>query len=260
MGRYDSALERLESALTGPGAYRSSLTFAIPDLVEAAVRAGRPERAASPFVRFAAWAEAAPTPWAKAVALRCRALLSAEPATAEPQTATESGETTEALFSAAITAHTGSGRPFEQARTELLFGEWLRRSKRRTDARSHLRSAAARFDRLGATPWAERARTELRAAGEAGTTPLPLGLTTAPAESAGAAAPTAALPLDALTPQELQVVRLAAAGASNQDIAAQLFLSRRTVEYHLYKAYPKLGIGSRRELVKLALATGGTSA
>ncbi|MFI7424915.1 LuxR C-terminal-related transcriptional regulator [Nonomuraea sp. NPDC049684] len=109
----------------------------------------------------------------------------------------------------------------------------MRRARRRAEARPPLRSALEIFDRLGAAPWAERARAELRATGD----------------SAPAARPADALA--ALTPQELQVVRLAAAGVSNRDIAAQLFLSHRTVEYHLYKAYPKLGIGSRQELAGL---------
>ncbi|WP_131738211.1 helix-turn-helix domain-containing protein, partial [Actinomadura roseirufa] len=97
------------------------------------------------------------------------------------------------------------------------------------------RSALAAFERLGAAPWADRARTELRATGE--TTAAPPG---------------GADPLARLTPQELQIVRLAASGASNRDIAAQLFLSHRTVEYHLYKAYPKLGVVSRTELARFA--------
>ncbi|MGW2222487.1 helix-turn-helix domain-containing protein, partial [Nonomuraea sp. NPDC001684] len=109
----------------------------------------------------------------------------------------------------------------------------LRRARRRAEARSPLRSALEIFDRLGAAPWAGRARAELRATGES----APDG---PPADA-----------LAALTPQELQVVRLAAAGVSNRDIAAQLFLSHRTVEYHLYKAYPKLGVASRQELARL---------
>jgi DNA-binding CsgD family transcriptional regulator len=164
----------------------------------------------------------------RAVALRCRALLVLDQA--NPDEA-------EGLFVAALDHHAVATRPFEFARTELLYGEWLRRARRRVDARQQLRSAEARFTRLGATPWAARARSELRAAGE--------GDTQEARVSASA--------LDSLTAQELHVVRLAAAGAGNQEIATRLFLSRRTVEYHLYKAYPKLGVSSRRELVKLDL-------
>jgi DNA-binding NarL/FixJ family response regulator len=118
----------------------------------------------------------------------------------------------------------------------LLYGEWLRRHRRAADARDQLKDALAGFDRLGARPWAERARTELRAAGG--------GAQDQPAD-------TDALRL--LTPQELQVVRLAAAGATNRDIAARLFISPRTVSHHLYRAFPKLGISSRTALGRLDL-------
>ncbi|MGH3622241.1 MAG: helix-turn-helix transcriptional regulator [Sciscionella sp.] len=128
------------------------------------------------------------------------------------------------------------GRPFERARTELLYGEWLRRARNQTDARQQLRSACEIFERLGAAPWTDRARTELRATGER-----------RPAQD-----PVSDL-LNRLTPQELQVVRLAAKGLSNRDIGAQMFLSPRTVGYHLYKAYPKLGVTSRSELAALDL-------
>src|SRR5262249_29243733 len=131
-------------------------------------------------------------------------------------------------------AHEGDGRPFEQARTRLLYGEWLRRSQRRADAREHLLAAAAAFARMGARPWQDRAEAELRAAGAA-----------APVVTAGN-------PLARLTPQELQVVRLAAAGAANQQIGAQLLLSPRTVGHHLGKAFPKLGVATREELGRYA--------
>ncbi|MET1075924.1 MAG: LuxR C-terminal-related transcriptional regulator, partial [Umezawaea sp.] len=110
------------------------------------------------------------------------------------------------------------------------FGEWLRRCRRKTEARDHLAAALRVFDDLGTAPWADRARAELRAA--------------------GAELPRADVPdvFATLTPQELQITRLAARGMSNRAIAARLFLSPRTVAYHLYKAYPKLGITSRGEL------------
>ncbi len=218
LGRYEQALHRLEQAVCEPAGHTAAALFAVPDLVEAAVRAGAPEQAGEPLARFLAWARAGDRPWASAVALRCRALL------APPEPAGE-------LYAQAVRLHEKGGRPFQRARTELLYGEWLRRGRRRSDARTPLRSALEIFERLDAVPWAERARAELRASGDV-----------APAATAGAAA------LSRLTPQELQIVRLAAAGLSNRDIAAQLFLSHRTVEYHLYKAYPKLGIGSRGEL------------
>jgi DNA-binding CsgD family transcriptional regulator len=185
--------------------------------VEAAVRLGAPERATRAFAHYREWARYTRRPWAEALVLRCRALI----------------EDSEEHFTAALTLE---GRPFEQARTELLYGEWLRRTRRKADARTHLRSALETFERLGAAPWAGRARAELSATGS--TTP---------------AAPAPGL-LAGLTPQELQIVRLAAQGLSNRDIAAQLFLSPRTVGYHLYKAYPKLGVASRGELGTIALS------
>ncbi|MFV2176517.1 AAA family ATPase [Actinomadura sp. LOL_016] len=215
LGRHDDALRRLEDIVRGPRGHRAVLAAA--DLVEAAVRSGAPERARPVHDRFTAWARAANQPWALAVAARCEALLNDE----------------EEPFIRTIELHEHSTRPFERARTELLYGEWLRRSRRRSDSRVPLRSAVEIFERLCATPWLDRARAELRATGE---------------PSASSPAPDA---LERLTPQELQVVRLAAAGTSSREIAAQLFLSPRTVEYHLYKAYPKLGISSRRELSHL---------
>ncbi|WP_433269201.1 ATP-binding protein [Actinosynnema sp. CS-041913] len=217
MGRHEAVLERLSEVAAGE--YRLYAIGSLPDLVEAAVRVGRPSMAADSAAWYGEWAEHTGRPWARAVALRCRALLTDE----------------ERWFTEAVELHRTSGRPFERARTELLYGEWLRRARRRNDARTHLRSALDAFDRLGATPWATRARTELRATGESRAQPGPD-------------------PLSTLTPQELQVVRLAAGGLSNRDIGAQLFLSPRTVGYHLYKAYPKLGVASRVELGRLDLS------
>jgi DNA-binding NarL/FixJ family response regulator len=139
----------------------------------------------------------------------------------------------EGHFRAALGLHEQDDRPFEEARTRLLYGEWLRREKRKADARTHLAAALETFERLGALPWADRARSELTATG---TTIRPAG------PEPGS-----------LTPQERQIVRLAARGLSNKDIAAQLFLSPRTVGHHLYKAYPKLGVASRGQLAGLEL-------
>ncbi|MEV8593830.1 AAA family ATPase [Streptomyces sp. NPDC052012] len=225
-GDYEAALARLE-AVAGPGPRRhTAMTLAaVADQVEAAVRLGDHKRAEGPMRAFEAWAQAGGQPWARAVAHRCRALV-------------DSGEEDrEEDYVQAVRLHGLGGRPFERARTELVYGEWLRRARRRSEARASLRSALEIFERLRAAPWAERARAELRAAGDATTV----------------AKATAENVLDRLTPQELQVVRLAAGGNSSREIAAQLFLSRRTVEHHLYKAYPKLGVGSRRELARLNL-------
>ncbi len=219
--RYQSALDRMQAVTAGPTRRNPELLYAYPVHVEAAVRAGRPDLAAVPLARFTAWAGAIGQRWATAVAARCAALTAAD-ADAEP------------LWRQAVAAHEGDGRPFEQARTRLLYGEWLRRNQRRADARGHLLAAAGAFARMGARSWQDRAESELRAIG-AGTVPVK-----------------ADDPLARLTPQELQVVRLAAGGASNKQIGAQLFLSPRTVGYHLYKAFPKLGVTAREELARYA--------
>ncbi|QCX75231.1 Putative HTH-type transcriptional regulator [Streptomyces sp. YIM 121038] len=255
-GRHDEALHRLEDLWAGPHGHSGFALYALPDLVESAVRVGRPERARAAAAAFAKWADATGQPWARAVALRCRALLATvgvtgavagaaatgavagEGATGADGAAEAAaqGDPADALFAEAVRVHLHDQRPFERARTELLYGEWLRRRLRRSDARPRLRAALELFDAVGAPLWAERARAELRATGE--TTPVrdrEPGL------------------LDRLTPQELQIVRLAATGLSNRDIAAQLFLSPRTVGYHLYKAYPKLGVASRGELARMDL-------
>jgi DNA-binding CsgD family transcriptional regulator len=217
--RYEAVLEHFERIAVGPA--RSSTTamiYSAPDHVEAAVRARRPEEAALPLARFTAWAEATGETWALAVAARLAALAAPD-------------EEAEAHYERARALHWQSRRGLECARTELVYGEWLRRTLRRSDARAHLRTAMEIFDSLEARAWSERAAAELRAAGAT------VGPRSAPAD-----------PLATLTPQELQVVRLAATGASNREIGAQLFLSPRTVGYHLYKAYPKLGVSSRVEL------------
>jgi DNA-binding CsgD family transcriptional regulator len=216
LGRHQNAIAPLSELAAGPARNTHVGISALPDLVEASTAAGRPELGATALERFEQFSAAAGQPWASAVALRCRGILGDEP---------------ETNFAEAVRLHAKGGRPFERARTELLYGEWLRRARRRADARVNLQSAADIFDRLGAVPWADRARGELRATGAK-----------LPARDRGPS------PLSRLTPQELQVVRLAATGLSNRDIAAQLFLSPRTVGYHLYKAYPKLGISTRAQL------------
>jgi DNA-binding NarL/FixJ family response regulator len=123
----------------------------------------------------------------------------------------------------------------EQARTQLLYGQHLRHRRRRADARPHLRAAMETFQRLGACVWADRARHELRATGESTRRREPSTLAT-------------------LTPQELRVVAAVSEGATNREVAAQLFLSPRTVDYHLRKVFQKAEISSRAELIRLALA------
>ena len=138
------------------------------------------------------------------------------------------------LFAEALRHHDHRVTPYERARTQLAYGERLRRSRRRAEARVQLRSALDTFEGAGAMLWAERARSELHATGE---TARKRDVST----------------LDTLTPQELRVARLVATGSSNKDVAAQLFLSRRTVEYHLGKVLTKLGVASRVELARAAL-------
>ncbi|MGW0252650.1 AAA family ATPase [Nocardia goodfellowii] len=218
-GKVDSALARFELLVVEPAAHHVIGLRTLPDLVEAAVRLGNSERAEQALTRLEAWAARSAQTWVGALAHRCRALTGRD-------------DKAERHFQAALEL---GGRPFEQARTQLLYGEWLRRSRRKVDARNQLQPALETFDRLEAGPWADRARTELGALG------------------VGATARPVAGVLAALTPQELQIVRLAAQGMSNRDIAAQLFLSPRTVGHHLYKAYPKLGVVSRGELAALPL-------
>jgi DNA-binding NarL/FixJ family response regulator len=219
LGRYETALARLSELAAGSCRHSLAGIFSLPDLVEASVAAGQPELGAAALDRFEEFSAAARQPWASAVALRCRGILGYQPAES---------------FAQAVRLHGAGGRPFERGRTELLYGQWLRRARRRADARVNLQSAAGIFDRLGAAPWADRARGELRATGA-----------NPPARDGGPG------PVSRLTPQELQVARLAAAGLSNRDIAAQLFLSPRTVGYHLYKAYPKLGVTTRAQLARI---------
>jgi DNA-binding CsgD family transcriptional regulator len=222
LGRPAGAFQRLD-ALTraGPGeGHQMVNVFAAADLVEAAARTGQAEPARATLARLAAWTAHSGAPWASALVERCHGLLS-------------EGDDADRHFERALALHTGGGRPFDAARTELTFGETLRRRRRRSQARTHLRTACEGFERLGAAPWADRARAELRATGE-----------TARQRHAGT--------VNQLTPQELQIVRLVGGGGTNREIAAQLFLSPRTVDYHLHKVFTKLGMSSRAELVRLA--------
>jgi DNA-binding CsgD family transcriptional regulator len=221
-GRPADALAHLEAIDRGAGTTHPGIVLTtVPDLVEVAVRADRPDRATAPFARYTTWAEATGSPAALAVAARCRALLAA----ADPA---------EDEYLDALRLHAQADEPLEHARTRLLFGQHLRRQRRRADARPHLRLALETFSRLGATVWADRAAEELRATGEASRR-----------RPAGALAD--------LTPQELRIVRAVSEGATNREIAAALFLSPRTVDYHLRKVFQKTGVSSRAELIRLRL-------
>jgi DNA-binding CsgD family transcriptional regulator len=213
------ALGRLEGACEGPPG-RDIMVRAVPDHVEAAVRVGDTDRAWRFMPGLADWATYTKSPVASALLLRCQALL-------------DNGEAANRRFEESLAA--GRCGPYDQARTRLVFGEWLRRHRRPSAAKEQLVDAYETFDRIGAHGWLPRVRAELTALGE-----------TAPGE-AGARS------TGGLTPQELQVVRRAALGMSNREIAAELFLSPRTVGHHLYKAYPKLGVKRRAELGQLDL-------
>ncbi|MEU6788952.1 AAA family ATPase [Nonomuraea angiospora] len=223
-GRFDEAAARLDEVCGGP-ARHDFLIRAVPDHVEAAVRAGLPEQAARHLPALSDWAEQTGRPHAIALARRCAALLADEDAAGH--------------FTAALELHERDPRQYDEARTRLAYGEWLHRDRRHTEAKDQLADALAAFERLGARTWASRARAELSALGER------------PSDR-----PRALDPLARLTPQELQVVRLAAAGMSNREIATRLFLSPRTVGHHLCKAYPKLGVTRRGELSQLVVPHG----
>jgi DNA-binding CsgD family transcriptional regulator len=195
------------------------IRLAAYDRLEAAVRAGRTDFAQSCVDDLDRFAAAVGSPRSRAVVAHGRALLA-------------TSDVAEALFREALSHD--AGRPFETARTHLAFGEFLRRDRRRVDAREQLRTALTIFEDVGAAPWAGRARQELRASGE-----------TARKRDESTV-------ID-LTPQERQVARHVAEGLSNRDVAAQLFLSPRTIDFHLRNVFAKTGISSRGELVGLNL-------
>jgi DNA-binding CsgD family transcriptional regulator len=196
-------------------------SMAALDGVEAAVHAGRRNSALGWSGAMEAFATHTAVPWAQARVAHARGLLS-------------EGHVAEDRFQEALDHHRSAQRPFERARTELAYGELLRRGRRRVDARAHLEAALDTFENLGAVPWAERARLELRASGQAVRRRDPSTLWQ-------------------LTPQELQVARFVARGLSTREVAAQLFLSPRTVEFHLRNVFAKLGISSRSQLAQFHL-------
>ncbi len=192
------------------------------DRIEAAVHAGDHQQASAWIDDLAGFAAGTAPPWARAIVEHGRALLSAPGDTAD-------------LFDSALAHHAGAYHPYEQARTHLAYGEWLRRAQRRVDARTHLRAALRTFEDLRAEPLAARAAQELRASGE-----------TARKRDAST--------LLHLTPMERQVAELARQGLSNKDIAAQCWVSHRTVAFHLRNIFAKAGVASRGELAQLDLA------
>ena len=189
-----------------------------PDLVEAYVRLGRTDEAEPVVAALERQAEATQISWTVSAARRCRALV------------TEDDDAATGAFDDALRLDDGTSA-FERARTELCFGEHLRRHGHRRDSRIHLGAALEAFEARGALPWAERARSELRAS----------GLTLRRREPAVQ---------EQMTQQELQIARLVADGKTNRDVAAALFLSPKTIEFHLTHIYRKLDIHSRSELVR----------
>jgi DNA-binding CsgD family transcriptional regulator len=185
------------------------------ELIEAAVRTGDHDTAAAALSRLANTTLAAGSDWALGVLARSRALVA-------------TGDDADTLYREAI-ERLGRSWVGERARAHLLYGEWLRREMQRRDAREHLRIAYETFADMGAEAFAERARRELAATGE---TVRKRNVETRVV----------------LTPQEAQIARLARQGSTNSDIGSQLFISPRTVEYHLSKVFTKLGINSRRDL------------
>jgi DNA-binding CsgD family transcriptional regulator len=222
IGRLEQALDELEQVARKTaehGLREPGVIPWTPDLIEAYVRLGRKDEAERTLADFEHIAHKTNRLWALAAAARCRGLLATDDAF-------------DAEFQRAFELHDKTPTPFERARTELCYGERLRRAGRRSDAREPLRSAVEAFERLGAAPWSDRARVELAATG-------------ATARPRDPYAP------DRLTPQELQVAVLVARGATNKEAGAALFLSPKTIETHLGRVYRKLEIRSRTELAHL---------
>ncbi len=214
LGRYEAAIDAAKRGSEDDD--QGYAGWSLAELVEAATRAGRPEVAAAALPRLEQRTRAAGTDWALGVLARAQAL-------------TREGDAADALYREAIERLGRTRIRIELARAHLLYGEWLRREQRRLDARAQLRIAHDAFNRAGAEAFAERARRELLATGE-----------TVPRRTAETR--------DVLTPQEAQIARLARDGHSNPEIGAQLFISPRTVEYHLRKAFRKLDVSTRKEL------------
>ena len=223
LGRYKEALATTRQAgeATHPSWWRN---WGLVELIEAAARSGEAELAADALGRLSQTTAASGTDWALGIEARSRALLT-------------EGDAAEPLYRQAIERLERTRIRVELARAHLLYGEWLRRERRRLDAREHLRTAHELFTEFGMEAFAERARVELEATGEH-------------------ARKRTVEARDDLTPQEAQISRLAAGGATNQEIAAQLFISPSTVDYHLRKVFRKLGINSRRQLKQHLLQPG----
>jgi DNA-binding NarL/FixJ family response regulator len=226
-GRLEEAITRYEGLrrLTADWGIAHPYYSTIPDLIEAYARIGALDQARALLPGYLASVPGQANPQSAARAERCRGIVAASDF--------------DTHFLEAIALHERGDVVFQHARTHLVYGERLRRAQRRRDARVQLRAAAEIFDRLDARPWAERARAELRASGET-------------LASGGDGT-------EQLTPQELQIALLVTEGRTNAEVGRALFLSTRTVEFHLSRAYRKLGVASRIELTR-RLATASTAA
>jgi DNA-binding CsgD family transcriptional regulator len=214
LGRYELAVESTQRGCEDDD--QGFVGWSLAELVEAAARCGKPEIAAAALDRLEERTCAAGTDWALGVLARSRALVSDR-------------DVADALYCEAIERLERTRTAIHLARARLVYGEWLRREKRRVDAREQLRAAHESFSRFGSEAFAERARRELQATGEI-------------------ARKRSADTREDLTPQEAHIARLARDGLSNPDIGAQLFISPRTVQYHLRKVFMKLDITSRNQL------------
>jgi DNA-binding CsgD family transcriptional regulator len=217
LGRYEAALEAVLPA-TRCHTEAGPAIWALTELIEAAVRCVKPEQAQRAFERLQEMTRPAGTDWALGIEARCHALIS-------------DGDDAETLYEEAIERMGRTSIRVQLARAHLLYGEWLRRKRRRLDAREQLRTAYELFTDFGMDGFAERTRIELEATG-------------------GRARKRTPDTLDQLTSQEAQIARLAAEGETNRDIAARLFISDSTVEYHLRKVFRKLDVKSRTQLAR----------
>jgi DNA-binding CsgD family transcriptional regulator len=228
LGRYADALAAAERGCEHDDV--GLCAWSLVELIEAGVRTGATDTAAAALDRLSERTQASGTDWALGIEAGSRALLG-------------NGREAEPLYREAVERLARSRGAVHLARAQLLYGEWLRRETRRVDAREQLRAAHEMFSGFGAEGFAERARRELQATGE-----------TARARTVET--------LDVLTPQEAQIARMASDRQTNPEIGAKLFISPRTVEYHLRKVFTKLGVSSRKEL-RAALAglpdTGGVT-
>jgi DNA-binding CsgD family transcriptional regulator len=216
-GRHDDAYRHLARMFdpADPSFHPMESAWAIGSLAEAAVHSGHQRHTRGTLADLEPMAARMPSPWLHAAMRHARALLA-------------DGDDAEKLFQAALDADL-TRWPFERARALLAYGQWLRRQRRVAESRAPLRAARDAFDMLGTAAWGQRARQELRAAGEASRERL-------------------VTPWHKLSPQELQIAKMAAGGLTNRQISQHLYISSRTVGAHLYRIFPKLGITARAQL------------